>query len=62
MKKEYVIIKDERGTPIGRREVNTKASIENFPAYVIDGSLLYGYAEYDYMQELASTLPDLELK
>lgn len=60
MSQEYVVVKDEDGTPVGRIKVKTKSSVENFPAYVVNGSLLYGYAEYSYMQELASTLPDLE--
>ena len=58
--KEYIIIKDaETNKPVGRREVKLKTHVENVAAFIVNERILIGYAEFDYMQELAKDLPDL---
>ena len=59
MNKEYIVVKDaETGDLVGRVEVKSKIRIENYPAYVVNGSLLFGVAEFDYMQKVAEDLID----
>jgi hypothetical protein len=59
--KQYIIIKDaETNKPIARKEIQSKAQLENVSGYIINGTLLFGYAEFSYMQQLATHLPDLE--
>jgi hypothetical protein len=58
--KEYIIITDaETGKRIGKIEVRSKVNAENVAAFIVNETILIGYAEFDYMQELAKDLPDL---
>jgi len=58
--KEYIIIKDaETNKPVGRREIKSKVQAENVSAFIINGTLVVGFIEFDYVQELAKDLPDL---
>lgn len=60
MDAEYFIVKDENGISIGKRKVITKNMLENAPAYVINGSLVFSLTEFTAMQELAKNLKELE--
>jgi hypothetical protein len=60
MDTEYFIVKDENGIPIGKRKVITKNMLENAPAYVVNGSLVFSITEFTFMQELAKILKELE--
>lgn len=60
MEQEYLILKDENGNLIGKTKVFSKVASQNFSAWIVNGNLVYGYAEYAYMQELAKNLPDYE--
>ena len=60
MDAEFFIVKDENGVTIGKRKVNTKSMLENAPAYVVNGSLVFSLAEFTAMQELAKNLTEVE--
>lgn len=57
---EFFIVKDENGIPVGKRRVITKAMLENAPAYVINGSLVFSITEFTVMQELSKNLTEVE--
>jgi len=56
MNQEYIVVKDETGNAVGKIKVNTKEALQNFAAWIVNGNLVYGYAEYAYMQDLAKDL------
>jgi hypothetical protein len=60
MSNEYFIVKDENGIPVGKRKVITKSILENAPAYVVNGSIVFSLAEFTAMQELSKNLKEIE--
>ena len=60
MNVEFFIVKDENGIPVGKRKVITKIMLENAPAYIINNSLMFSFAEFVTMQELAKNLTEVE--
>lgn len=61
MSKEYIIVKDGTGTPVGKLKVNTKKALQNFAAWVVNETLVYGYAEYADMQDSVKDLPEISM-
>jgi len=60
MDTEYFIVKDENGIPVGKRKVTTKSISENVPAYIVNGNMVFSFAEFTAMQELAKNLKEIE--
>lgn len=60
MNTEYFIVKDENGIPVGKRKVVSKRMLENAPAYVVNGSLVFSLTEFTAMQELVKNLEEVE--
>ena len=60
MDSEYFIVKDENGLLVGKRKVLTKNMLENAAAYVVNGNLVFSFAEFTAMQELTKNLKELE--
>ena len=60
MDTEYFIVKDENGIPVGKRKVTTKGMLENVAAYIVNGSLVFSFAEFTDMQEIAKNLMEVE--
>lgn len=58
--KEYYIVRDQNGIPLGKREVVSKKLAQNVNAFVINGDLIYSISEYEEIQDMCKNLKSLE--
>lgn len=58
--KEYIVVRNEKNEPVGRREVSSKKLAQNVSGYILNGDLVQSIGEFKKDQELAKNLPDIK--